>query len=85
MKDNTCLGENEAMVEIDRYTVMPGQALSYKVGEQKILELKNYAQVELGDKFSWKGFHEVILKDGALPLVVLETTVKEWVKSVKEA
>mmetsp|Transcript_7283 Transcript_7283/g.22186 ORF Transcript_7283/g.22186 Transcript_7283/m.22186 type:complete len:582 (-) Transcript_7283:1696-3441(-) len=78
MSDNTCLGENEATVEVDRYTVMPGQALAYKIGELKLLELKDLAKKELGDRFSWKDFHRVVLEDGALPLVVLETKINDW-------
>ena len=83
MCTNTCLGENEATVEVDRYTVMPGQALAYKIGELKILELLKQAKEQLGENFSWKAFHRVILEDGALPLAVLVKNVQTYIENAK--
>ena len=65
--------------EIERYMAIPGQALSYKLGELKILELKNKAKLALGAKYSDKDFHDEILKDGALPLSILDRKISEWI------
>lgn len=66
--------------EIDRYIVWPGQACAYKVGELKILELRERAKKELGGKFNIKEFHRVILQHGSVPLEILEKLVKEWIE-----
>ncbi len=66
--------------EVDRYVVMPGQACSYKIGQLKILELREQARAALGPKFSLKEFHNVALGNGAIPLTLLERVVKEWTK-----
>ena len=63
--------------------VMPGQATSYKIGMLKIQELRKMAETELGDKFDIKGFHDVILGGGALPLELLERRVKAWINLQK--
>lgn len=65
--------------EIDRYTIWPGQALSYKVGEQKILELRELAMEQLGDAFDIKEFHDVILLTGSVPLEILEQQVIRYI------
>jgi uncharacterized protein (DUF885 family) len=78
MVQQTGMAENEVTVEIERYLVMPGQALAYKVGMMKILELRAYAQSKLGDRFNLKDFHRVVLSQGAVPLDVLEQVVREW-------
>jgi uncharacterized protein (DUF885 family) len=81
MREKTGMAESEVESEIDRYIVNPAQALAYKVGMLKLLELRERAKRELGSKFDLKGFHEVILSNGALPLTVLDRVVSEWVKS----
>jgi uncharacterized protein (DUF885 family) len=64
---------------IERYMVTPGQALSYKIGEQKIISLRKYAQSKLGAAFNIREFHDEILKDGGLPLSILQDKIERWV------
>jgi uncharacterized protein (DUF885 family) len=82
-KENAAKTEHDITVEIDRYIVWPGQALAYKLGELKIKELRAYAMKELGAKFDVRTFHDAILENGAIPLSVLETHIKEWVAAQK--
>jgi uncharacterized protein (DUF885 family) len=79
MVANTGMSDSEVTTEIERYMALPGQACAYKVGELKILELRDKAKGAFGDKFSLKDFHAVILENGALPLTVLERLVDEWI------
>lgn len=79
MRGNTGMGEKEVTAEIERYLVMPGQALAYKVGMIKILALREKAKTELGDKFDLRRFHNVVLMNGALPLKLLERSVDAWI------
>ena len=81
--DNGPTPEGAVRSEIRRYIVWPGQATAYKIGMLKILELRGLAQTELGDKFSFAGFHDTVLGGGALPLQVLEARVKRWIEHVK--
>lgn len=70
--------------ETERYVVMPGQACSYKIGQLKILELRERAKKELGDKFSLREFHNTVLRAGIVPLPVLESIVGDWIAGVKK-
>lgn len=79
--DNTPNPKNDCVKAIERYIVMPGQATAYKVGMLKILELRENAKTKLGSKFDLAEFHDVVLAEGAVPLNVLETRVKNWADS----
>lgn len=82
-RDTLGYSELEARAQIERYMVMPGQALAYKVGSLKIMELRQRAQAALGEKFSLPKFHEVVLDEGTLPLAVLEAKVDRWIAESK--
>ena len=73
------LDETNVQREADRYIAWPGQALGYKIGQLKLLDLRQRARTELGDKFDIKKFHDLILESGALPLDVLDTKVTGWI------
>lgn len=75
--------EPDLQAETDRYIVMPGQALAYKLGQLKILELRAKAKKELGDKFDIRAFHDEVLNGGALPLDVLESRIDGWIAKTK--
>ena len=79
MNDNTSNPPADNIVEVDRYIAWPAQALSYKIGQLKIRELRNRAAAALGDKFDVRAFHSAILDNGPLPLSVLETQIKDWI------
>ncbi|VEH20608.1 Bacterial protein of uncharacterised function (DUF885) [Chryseobacterium nakagawai] len=83
MMDNEPVSEQFATAEIERYMANPAQALSYKIGELKIRELRDKYKVQLGSKFSIKDFHDTILKGGAMPLTVFENYMDDWAKSIK--
>jgi hypothetical protein len=87
-RSNTCwtirpIPEGDARKAIERYIVMPGQATAYKIGMNKIVELREKAKAELGDKFDIRDFHDVVLKDGAVPLDILEENVDKWIADTK--
>jgi uncharacterized protein (DUF885 family) len=79
MVGTTGQGESEVTSEVERYMALPGQATAYKVGQLKILELRERARAALGPKFNLKDFHTVVLESGAVPLTVLEQLVDEWI------
>ncbi|MEM6795060.1 MAG: DUF885 domain-containing protein, partial [Acidobacteriota bacterium] len=79
LASNTALSLHEVTTEIDRYISWPGQALSYKIGEIKILELRARAEKAHGDSFDLRAFHDQLLAHGALPLPVLEAEVDRWI------
>jgi len=78
-RDTLGYTEGEARAQIERYMVWPGQALGYKVGSLKIASLRAKAAAALGDKFSLPKFHEIVLKDGTVPLSLLEAKVDRWI------
>ena len=78
-KDNTALTDQNIGTEVDRYIAWPGQALSYMTGEIEIQSLRKQAEDKLGQKFDVRGFHDVILKNGTVPLSVLDTIVDGWI------
>ena len=79
--ENQPVSAAQAEQRVERYMVIPGQAVSYKVGELKILELRERAKQKLGNKFDIKKFHDEVLKDGSLPLVLLERKIDGWINT----
>jgi len=77
--ENAGKSELDIINEIDRYIVMPGQALAYKIGQMKLLELRKKAKEELDTKFDIRDFHDAVLKEGALPLNELELVVDRYI------
>jgi len=81
MKNNMASSDHDIRTEVDRYIAWDGQALAYKIGELKIKELRKNAEEKLGDNFDIKKFHDQILKNGAVPLPLLEKIVNDWVSA----
>ena len=80
--DNEAESESGIISEIERYMANPGQALSYKIGQLKIRQLRSKAKISLGNKFDIKMFHEKILESGCIPLKLLEEKIDEWIEKV---
>jgi uncharacterized protein (DUF885 family) len=83
LAEHTALSEHEVGTEVDRYISWPGQALSYKLGEMKIVELRAKAEKELGTKFDLKAFHDAVLAEGSVPLPVLEQRIDAFIAAQK--
>ena len=83
--DHSSIDEPSVQAEVDRYIAWPGQALSYKIGQLKILELRDRAKKELGDKFDLRAFHDQVLDSGALPLDVLDARIAAWIAGQKSS
>ncbi len=80
---NTALSSHEIQTEVDRYIGWPGQALAYKTGEMKIIELRRYAEQELGAKFEIRAFHDAVLDSGGVTLPVLERQIQTYIEQNK--
>lgn len=81
--ENEAESEASITVEIERYMAIPGQALSYKIGQLKILELRKRAQEKMGPKFDIKKFHQKVLESGVMPLALLENKINNWINETK--
>ena len=79
LTDNTSLSAVNVRAEVDRYISWPGQALAYKLGEMKILELRQRTEAALGDAFDLRSFHDALLGQGALPLDILDTVIENYI------
>ena len=83
MNDHLSSSERSNEIEVNRYSVLPGQALAYKVGELKILGLRHKAEQAFGAKFDIKEFHRVVIGQGTVSLPVLETNVNNWIQTAR--
>jgi uncharacterized protein (DUF885 family) len=80
-REHTGMSDLDITVEVDRYIVIPGQALAYKIGQRKFRELRRYAEETLGPEFDERTFHDRVLEEGALPLGELDHRIRAWVDS----
>ena len=83
MLDNTGMAETDIVSEIERYIVLPGQATAYKVGMMELLRLREEAREALGDKFDIRDFHDVVLKNGSVPLYLLREIIMDYIEDKK--
>jgi uncharacterized protein (DUF885 family) len=81
--EHSAIDETSIQSEVDRYIAWPGQALAYKIGQLKILELRDRAKSALGDKFDLSAFHDQVLDSGALPLDALSDRIDAWIAGQK--
>ena len=81
MKSNSPIAETDVVAEVERYIAIPAQALSYKIGQLKIRELREHAEEALGDAFDVRQYHNLVLSTGSVPLLVLESEVERWIAS----
>jgi uncharacterized protein (DUF885 family) len=72
---------SDVAAEVDRYIADPGQALGYKIGQIRIRELRTAAETQLGERFDLKQFHSQVLRNGAVPLSVLDANIRRWIAS----
>lgn len=84
MVENSGMSTSGATSEVERYIVLPGQACAYKIGMLKILELREKAKQELGNKFDLREFHNAVLKNGAVPLDILEEIINDYISETLE-
>jgi uncharacterized protein (DUF885 family) len=83
LAEHTALTQKSVENQIDRYISWPGQALSYKMGEIKIRELRAKAEKQLGAKFDIRSFHDTVIGQGSLPMAVLEDVINDWIVAQK--
>jgi len=83
MLENSAASQTDAVAEAERYMAIPAQALAYKVGELKIMQLRQQAQAALGSRFDIRAFHAEVLKDGSVPLDILQEKIERWIQAQK--
>jgi uncharacterized protein (DUF885 family) len=85
MLDHSGESKTDATAEVERYIAIPGQATSYKMGSLTIQKLRKEAEEQLGPKFDIREFHEQVLDSGALPMLILEQKIRDWIAAKKVA